>query len=188
MDVHLADGQLSSIAIDSARLHLDGYYQAIFNHYGIDSATFDRSIRYYAGRPVILNEIYDEVEKRLQSINDAQQQGMTAQYESRRAADSIQRIQRQDSIIRIRRDSIELRSKRNLLFLHSSDSLYGAPIPITYEALNIRLLEQLRLKNPGEAGASAGRTIAADQQVSTPATPVHSMPPTVPIKAPSIRN
>ena len=37
-DMHLADGQLASLPVDSARMRRDVYYDAVFQRYGIDSA------------------------------------------------------------------------------------------------------------------------------------------------------
>lgn len=183
LDVHLADGQLSSMPIDSARAYLDSYYEAVFNRYGIDSATFERSVRYYASRPGIMNEFYNTIEKRLESINETEQQTMNVQYESRRTIDSIQRIRRLDSVNRVAKDSLDFLRKRHLLSLHSADSLYGEPVPVTHERLSKRLLEQLGLNSPGGAGVAKERGNTSDGKQASP--PVSRTPT---MGAPAIEN
>jgi len=145
LDVHLADGQLSSMPIDSARTYIDSYYQAIFNRHGIDSVKLVNSITYYAQRPHIMNELYDIVEKRLEALNTEQQQALDQRYQLQRSADSLKSAQRQDSLARLAHDSLDMVRKKHLLFLQSADSTYSEPVPVTHEQLRKRLWEQLRL-------------------------------------------
>lgn len=148
VDVHLADGQLSSLPIDSARAHIDSYYQAIFDRYGIDSVQLANSIAYYAHRPHIMNELYGIVEKRLEALNIEQQQAVDQKYQLQRSADSIANARRRDSIARLTYDSLDMARKKHLLFLPSADSSYSDPVPVTHEQLKRRLWEQLRLRGP----------------------------------------
>ncbi|MBK1440317.1 DUF4296 domain-containing protein [Parapedobacter sp. ISTM3] len=145
LDVHLADGQLMAMPIDSARAYRDSYYQAIFDRWGIDSAVFRRSVEYYSTRPRIMNELYITVEKRLEALNLAEQKAVEEKYNLQRRADSIINVRRLDSLQRIASDSLDFKRKRFLLFLHAPDSIYGAPHPITHEMLHDRLLESIGL-------------------------------------------
>ncbi len=162
-DVHLADGQLAAIPIDSARLYLDSYYAAIFDRYGIDSAMFANSIAYYSRRPRVMNEFYTVIEKRLDALNAAAQQVQDASYQSRRMADSVQRVQQLNHQNRAVRDSLDYMRKKDLLFLQGTDTAYNQPVPVTYDRLKDRLWEQLGLhhitatKEADDATAVTGR-------------------------------
>lgn len=151
LDMHLTDGQLASMPIDSARTYRDAYYQAIFDRHRIDSNAFKRSIQFYSTRPHILNELYVDVEKRLEALNRAEQKAIEDNYNAQRRADSIKNARQLDSLRRIARDSLDFKRKRYLLFLNAPDSVYGRPDSITHEKLNERMLETIGLKkNPAE--------------------------------------
>ena len=122
-DMHLADGQLASMPIDSARMRREGYYQAIFQRYDIDSVTFRKSIEFYSSRPYLMNEFYEDVEKQLEALNLAEQQRVEKKYEAQRRIDSIRNARVTDSLRRIARDSLDFKRKRYLLFLNAPDSL-----------------------------------------------------------------
>ncbi|WP_353195834.1 DUF4296 domain-containing protein [Parapedobacter defluvii] len=145
-DMHLADGQLASLPIDSARMRRDAYYNLIFERYGIDSVTFSRSVEFYSTRPYLMNELYVDVEKKLNTLNLAEQQRVQKKYETQRRADSIRSARVTDSLQRIGRDSLDFKRKRYLLFLNGPDSLYGKPDSITYELLRERMFETIGLK------------------------------------------
>src|SRR5690606_354240 len=104
LDMHLADGQLSSMPIDSARAHRDAYYQAIFNRYQLDSTAFDQSVTFYSTRPYLMNELYIDIEKKLEALNMAEQKAIEKKYTLQRRADSIVNARRTDSLRRITRD------------------------------------------------------------------------------------
>jgi len=170
--MHLADGQLASLPIDSARMRRDRYYDAVFQRYGIDSIMFRRSVEFYSSRPYLMNEFYDDIEKKLETLNLAEQQRVQQKYEAQRRTDSLRNARVTDSLRRIARDSLDFRRKRYLLFLDAPDSLYGKPDSITYESLRERMMEDVGLK----------RMITGGQK--EPAVPPHS-PPVVPKPSPS---
>ncbi|WP_257667846.1 DUF4296 domain-containing protein [Parapedobacter tibetensis] len=143
LDVHLADGELSSMAIDSARAYRETYYDAIFNRYGIDSTMFRRSIEFYSSRPYIMKEFYISIEKKLEGMNKAEQEEIEAKYRSQRLADSIRNVQTLDSLYRIKRDSLDLKRKRYLLFMHKGDSTYNGPDSVSFEQLRNKMLEDI---------------------------------------------
>ncbi|PPL00387.1 DUF4296 domain-containing protein [Parapedobacter indicus] len=166
-DMHLADGQLASLPIDSARMRRDAYYNAVFQRYGIDSTTFRRSVEFYSSRPYLMNEFYGDIEKKLEALNLAEQQRVQKKYEVQRRMDSIRNARVTDSLRHIAQDSLDFKRKRYLLFLNAPDSLYGKPDPVTYKLLRERMLESVGLK----------RVIANSEQG-------HPMPPRNPSVAP----
>ncbi len=151
-DMHLADGQLASLPIDSARMRRDAYYEAVFQRYGIDSMMFRRSVEFYSSRPYLMNEFYGDIEKKLETLNLAEQQRVQQKYEIQRRTDSIRNARVTDSLRRIARDSLDFKRKRYLLFLDAPDSLYGKPDSITYELLRERMLENIGLTSVAAGG------------------------------------
>ncbi|GGG98060.1 hypothetical protein GCM10007415_36930 [Parapedobacter pyrenivorans] len=147
LDMHLADGQLAAMPIDSARAHRDAYYAAIFNRYGIDSTTFEQSVTFYSTRPYMMNELYIAIEKKLEALNMAEQKAIEEKYAAQRRADSVINAKRTDSLRRIARDSLDFKRKRYLLYLHAPDSLYGKPDSVTYLTLRDRMLKAVGLSD-----------------------------------------
>ena len=146
LDMHLADGQLTSMLIDSARVYRDAYYQAIFGRYGIDSTEFKHSLDFYVTRPQLMKEMYLNIEKRLDVYNKEEEQAMTAQYSEQRRADSVVNARRADSLRTVMRDSLDFKRKRFLLVLDGPDSLqYGRPVPVTHSLLYERMMEAIGL-------------------------------------------
>lgn len=171
LDMHLADGQLASMMIDSARLYRDAYYDAIFNRYGIDSVTFERSIDFYATRPAMMKRMYLDIEKRLEAYNTAEQKAIDEKYSAQRRADSIVSARHTDSLLKVNRDSLDFKRKRYLLYLNGPDTLmYSQPIPVTYTLLRERMMEAIRLSDG-----------AREQPGTLRAKP--TAPPVVPSKA-----
>ena len=145
IDVHLADGQLASMPIDSARAYRSVYYDAIFTRYGIDSVIFRHSVEFYSSRPHMMNELYTTIEKKLEGLNTAEQQAIEAKYRAQRLADSITTARRTDSLRRIARDSLDLKLKRRLLFPYERDSTDNEATPAIYEALRNGMWEAIGL-------------------------------------------
>lgn len=156
VDIHLADGQLSVLPIDSARAYRDAYYGAVFDRHGTDSTVFKQSVQFYSTRPHIMNELYADVERRLEALNRAEQQAIDEKYSVQRRADSIKNARQSDSLRRIARDSLDFKRKRYLLFLNAPDSLYGSPDSVTFEKLRQRMLETIGL---GGATVSGQRPV-----------------------------
>lgn len=146
VDVHLADGYIANLPLDSIRKNLPVYYAAIFAKHNIDSTVFRRSLDYYTSRPKIMDEIYVQVEARLNQMNDVEQAMITAKYEEQRRADSLVYARRQDSIYRVQRDSIALRRIRNIYFVYEADTTLDKPEPVTHEKLAERMFEEIRLE------------------------------------------
>lgn len=63
-DIHIVDGYISTITNqDTTKIIASSYYNGIYKKFGIDSALYNKSMDYYFSHPVILNEIYANVEK-----------------------------------------------------------------------------------------------------------------------------
>lgn len=182
LDMHLVDGQLASMVIDSARVYRDAYYQAIFNRYAIDSTTFERSIEFYSTRPALMKKLYINIEKQLEAFNQAEQQAIEEKYTTQRKADSIANVRRTDSLQKVRRDSLDFKRKRYLLYLEGPDSLrYGRPVPVTHSLLTERLFEALGLSSDTQPGKDTPQ-ITDPTVPPTPSVEERSMPPLKPIK------
>ena len=176
LDVHMADGQLAAMPIDSARIYIDGYYAAIFDHYGVDSTRFANSIDYYSKHPEVMNEIYEQIDKRINAINAEQQRVQDSAFRVKRIADSAQRLMHLDSTYRVLRDSLDLIRKRQLLLVNGTDTAeYGKPVAVTYRGLAEHMLEQLRLRKPGTAVTGSRvpeqKPVKADTASAVPAAP-----------------
>ena len=61
-DIHIIDGYVSSIpSSDSAKKVAASYYNGIYKKYGVDSASYAKSMAYYNSAPKVLDEIYTKV-------------------------------------------------------------------------------------------------------------------------------
>jgi len=170
LDMHLADGRLASMVADSARMYRDAYYDAIFNRYGIDSTTFERSIEFYSTRPELMKKLYIDIEKQLEAYNTAEQQAITAGYNAQRKADSLTNARRTDSLRSVTRDSLDFKRKRYLLYVDGPDSIsYGHPIPVTYSLLREHMMETIGL--PDSYGATEQPDTSRAMPVKPPVTP-----------------
>ena len=69
VEVHLIDGYLNTLSADSSRRVIDGYYQQAFANLGTDSATFNRSMKYYAEDPILMADVYEKVSGRLMKMD-----------------------------------------------------------------------------------------------------------------------
>lgn len=74
VDLHIVDGSLYnmvSVNPDSNYKHGNGRYLALFKKHHVDSATFRRSFKYYAGKPVEMEAMYEEVLKHIADKTDS---------------------------------------------------------------------------------------------------------------------
>ncbi len=167
VDMHLADGQLANLPIDSARASREAFYEAVFNRHGIDSIAFRRSVEFYSTRPHILSELYGDIEKRLEALNADEQKKIEAKYQEQRRRDSVRNVLVQDSLRLVSR-------AQYLLFKRHPDSLHGAADSLTYQALWRRAQEAI--------GIDRKAAMHAPQ-----AQPAPHVPPTPPPPAPKTR-
>ncbi|VTQ02327.1 DUF4296 domain-containing protein [Sphingobacterium daejeonense] len=50
-DVHILDGYISNIPVDSAKKVIDPLYEELFAKYGLDSTSFNKNVNFYFGDP-----------------------------------------------------------------------------------------------------------------------------------------
>lgn len=129
VEVHLIDGYLNSIQIDSSRRIIDGLYGQVFQRYGIDSVQFKKNMDYYLSNPDAGEAIYKEVTDRLMSYENVY-----------RAEDSVRNVfvsdslRRQQRYIRMRDDAIKLIM-----------DVPKKPLPLDYKAYRDHFVQELGL-------------------------------------------
>ncbi|PVH27119.1 DUF4296 domain-containing protein [Sphingobacterium corticibacter] len=64
-DVHMLDGYLQTLPIDSSQKVIDTLYRQLLSHYGLDSVAFERNLDYYYADPVLTEKIYTNIQKQL---------------------------------------------------------------------------------------------------------------------------
>ena len=71
-EVHIINGTLTQQGVkDSLYKYGTNRYKQLFKKYGIDSALFNKSLKYYSARPKDMMEIYDSVTVVLNFKNDS---------------------------------------------------------------------------------------------------------------------
>jgi len=115
-DFHLAEGYISSLPLDSSRLMARNYYHAVFKKYGTDSARFHQSLMYYSKQPGVMNQIYTEVQKRLQTLQQTEQAKLDSANRKVFLADSLRSAQVKDSIFRLATDSLYFKLSKYLIY------------------------------------------------------------------------
>lgn len=104
-DIHIADGYISVVQPDSAKIVASSLYNGIYRKFKIDSAIYYKSMEYYYRNPVIMDEIYKNVNAGLlkQKLNliriDSIKNAVTAKKaDIKKAADSIRKM---DSLVKV---------------------------------------------------------------------------------------
>jgi len=120
-DVHIIDGAMSSYAMkDSLYKYGTNRYGLVFKKYGVDSALFNKSVKYYAIRPDEMMELYDSISVILQSKSDSVNKvsAKIAEKESKRlmAKGNAERKRKADSL---KIDSTTKAAKAIKLKLHT---------------------------------------------------------------------
>lgn len=71
-DMHIIDGYITGIPNpDSAKKVSAAYYKGCYKKFGIDSASYARSMNYYFDHPESLSSIYKDVTERLKKSKDS---------------------------------------------------------------------------------------------------------------------
>jgi hypothetical protein len=86
-DLHIVDGGMYNVVsfnTDSTYKYGTGRYLALFKRYHVDSTTFRRSLKYYTGKPVELEAMYDEILKNLTAKTDSANKSMLKMNNGRR--------------------------------------------------------------------------------------------------------
>lgn len=73
---------------------LKAYYAELFAELGIDSAAFRASFDHYAGQPLVMKAIYDDVVERLRVMRDESLQGEALAKDTALATDSSRDLNR----------------------------------------------------------------------------------------------
>ena len=116
-EVHLVDGYLSTLSIDSSRKVINSLYGHIFDKYQIDSVGFQRNVDYYLGNPTLSKKLYSTI---TQTISNKD-------IEFRRADSTIQ-AQLNDSIQRVQYYTKLAEESRTLILNVKKDTL-----PLSFE-------------------------------------------------------
>ncbi|GHE34123.1 DUF4296 domain-containing protein [Sphingobacterium griseoflavum] len=90
-DVHLLDGYLNTLPVDSSRKVIDGLYEEIFRRYGIDSTAFTKNLSYYFEDPSASKQLYVDVNKKLTDLD--RDYRVEDSLENARVSDSIRQVQ-----------------------------------------------------------------------------------------------
>lgn len=128
-DVHIADGYISAVQPDSAKIVAASLYNGIYNKFKVDSAIFYKSMDYYYKNPIIMDEIYKKVNAsllkqklKLISIDSLKSAAISKKADIKKAADSIRKIDSLDKVMLKRRaDSV-----KRLSSVKSQDSIKKA--------------------------------------------------------------
>ena len=115
-DIHLVDGYLNTLPVDSTRKVIEGLYGEVFEKYGIDSVKFKKNTAYYLGNPIVSRDLYTEITKKIN--------GYEADY---RRADSLRSAQVSDSIRVVQRYERLKEEARRLILEVKLDT-----VPLTY--------------------------------------------------------
>ena len=127
VEVHLIDGYLNTIQIDSSRKIIGGLYAQVFTKYGIDSVAFKANMDYYLSKPDVSEKVYKQVNDRLMVYENGY-----------RTDDSLRNVfvsdslRRQQRFIRMRDDAIRL-----IMDVPQN------PAPLDYKAYRDQFVQQL---------------------------------------------
>jgi hypothetical protein len=142
-DIHLAEGYISSLPVDSLKEKKTNYYLSIYQKYNTDSTQVKENLEYYAEHPQDLQDIYAEISKRLQSTEE----GLNKRVEEKRISafklDSIRMQRTTDSLNLFKRDSLLHFNGGRDLFIHSKDSLKSS---VKDSLANIKVLKDSLVK------------------------------------------
>lgn len=128
-DVHLVDGYLNTLPVDSTRKTIESLYEKVFEKYGIDSVTFNANVAHYLGNPVLSKDLYAEVTKKLNAYEDGY-----------RRADSLRNAHTSDSIRVVQRYQRLKEAARKLILEVQVDT-----IPLTYRISQKDFMERAGL-------------------------------------------
>jgi hypothetical protein len=100
-DIHLVDGTIYNLPNipDTLAKHGLGLYLAVFKMRHTDTAEFKKSLKFYSTRPDLMNEIYDGVTNRLDSLQKAREKMIkpavpaASQKNTQQLADSVKKVQ-----------------------------------------------------------------------------------------------
>ncbi|WP_181151259.1 DUF4296 domain-containing protein [Sphingobacterium gobiense] len=191
-DVHLVDGYLNTLQVDSTRKVIDGLYDGIFEKYGIDSVTFKENISYYLGNPIVSKELYTKVTKKLNTYEDDYRR--TDSLKNARISDSIRVVRRYERlkedarklILDVQVDTIPLTYRVHQKEFMAGAELYAVQLyqpTIQPDVPNESATEESNLETPTKIQVDSNK-IAVEQKPATVPRRVRPTPTlkTVPTK------
>lgn len=110
-EVHILDGYISNIPVDSAKKVMDPLYEQVFSKYGLDSVSFTKNVDYYFGNPDLTSKTYDQVLKNLEK-----------KERSYISQDSLMNVRTQDSINRVTRSQMKLQTLNDMILNAQRDT------------------------------------------------------------------
>lgn len=123
-DIHLVDSYVSSAAYDTTTQPVANYYKVVYQKYKTDSVQVQKSLRYYSTDPELLDTMYHQVLRRLETMelieNGRAQQKI-------KAAEALE-IQKKNAEIR-------LKPQPNWFFRHDTAGLFNKTTPISPEVI-----------------------------------------------------
>ncbi|HLS94638.1 uncharacterized protein DUF4296 [Sphingobacterium allocomposti] len=113
-EVHLVDGYLNTLPLDSTRRVVESLYAEVFRKFKVDSTQFKQNVAYYLGDPVLSKELYVTINKKLMDYDNAYR--VADSVRNAKIADSVRVVQRfiklKDAahklILQVQKDTIPL--------------------------------------------------------------------------------
>jgi len=154
-EVHVLDGYLTTIPIDSAKRLMDPLYDELFSKYGLDSASFTKNLDYYYGDPDLSVETYDRVVKSLQEKENEFIK-----------EDSIRNAIFSDSIRTANFQNLRWQGRMNSLMNAKADTLPYGIAEVTRRTLSPTGLDIIWKNNIYEKPSQISATAAQPQNVT----------------------
>lgn len=135
-EVHILDGYIGTIPIDSARKVIDPLYSQLLEKYKLDTLSFDKNVDYYMGNPNLTVETYDKIVKNLE-----------VQEREFYKKDSIRNAIFQDSVSRVMLLTRKMDLANQMILNAKSDSIKMTPAENTRRLYNLTGISWLWDKN-----------------------------------------
>lgn len=97
-DVHVIDSYVSTAAYDTTTLPAKEYYKVVYQKYKIDSLQLQKSLRYYSNKPELLDTMYYQVLRKLETMEQLENMNQQRQIKARKAVE----VQKQNAAIRLK--------------------------------------------------------------------------------------
>jgi hypothetical protein len=168
VDIHMIDGYLSTLPVDSAAKYIHSYYQGAYKNHKIDSNQFDLNLKYYAAHPQEFDKVYEKVNASLNDYYAQTEIVFNDDFNERSRLDSITNVRIRDSIRRRELDSIRLDNTHDFLFWRADSVGFVRRMEIKPSTGYDILLETLGLKVIRRAPESTPTSIATDPRPHLP--------------------
>lgn len=97
-DVHVVDSYVSTAAYDSTTLPVNDYYKVVYRKYQIDSIQLQKSLRFYSRKPELLDTMYHQVLRRMETMEQAENINQQRQIKAKQTLE----VQKQNADIRLK--------------------------------------------------------------------------------------